>query len=123
MINQFIFFAKTALGKLGLKSMDSGWKIFLPEYMFQKCPASIPNGMLEGHCGPTLDWLCNFRYNESYRRHSCMTGDIKGLGNEPEKLLCGEEGVWMTGYEDIELYVSGVCIGDAEEEKLYGRCA
>ena len=45
-----------------------------------------------------------------------MTGTIKGFNSDPEKLLCGEDGVWGTGYEDIGLNVSGVCFGGAADE-------
>ena len=103
---------KTGFEKYGHKLQD----ICLPEAVFHKCPQSIPNGNLEDHCGPTLDWLCNFECNDGYNRHPFMTGSIKGFFNDPEKLFCGEDGVWRTGYENIGLNVSGVCFGDVADE-------
>ena len=90
--------------------------ICLPEADFHKCPQSIPNGKLEDYCGPTLDWLCNFECNAGYNRHPYMTGGIKGFANKPEKLLCGYDGVWKTGYEDIGLNISLVCFGGTADK-------
>ena len=39
-----------------------------------------------------------------------MGGMLKGFSNyESDKLLCGEDGVWKTGYEDVGLDITGLC--------------
>ena len=77
---------------------------------FEKCPASIPNGKLQKHCGPATDWLCEYECNSDYQRHPFMGGRLKGFSNyESDKLLCGEDGVWKTGYEDVGLDITGLC--------------
>ena len=38
-----------------------------------------------------------------------MHGRLKGFNNPSEKLFCGDDGTWKTGYEDIGLDVAGVC--------------
>ena len=76
---------------------------------FQKCPLSIPNGALERHCGPATDWLCHFKCNEGYTKHTYMWGSLKNFKDEEYSLFC-VNGTWKTGYEDIGLDVFGVCV-------------
>lgn len=91
---------------------DSGYvidEICLPEAAFQKCPLTMPNGVLEPHCGPATDWLCKFDCNEGYARHPYMTGMLKSFGDPPYMLYC-DGGVWKTGYEELGVGVSEVCL-------------
>ena len=86
--------------------------------VFEKCPASIPNGKLQKHCGPALDWLCEFECNPEYQQHPFMGTRLKGFNNEPAKLLCGDDGIWKTGYEDIGLDISGLCFPRGKVPRL-----
>ena len=76
---------------------------------FQKCPLSIPNGSFEPHCGPATDWLCHFECNEGYKKHPYMSGTLKWFWDNEYSLFC-DAGTWKTGYEDLGLDVSGVCV-------------
>ena len=76
---------------------------------FHKCPLFIPNGDLEPHCGPATDWLCQFSCNNGFNKHTYMWGRLKWFHDKDFNLLC-QDGVWKTGYEDIGLEVSGVCV-------------
>ena len=38
-----------------------------------------------------------------------MGSRLKGFNNEPEKLVCGDDGIWKTGYEDVGLDISRLC--------------
>ena len=78
---------------------------------FQRCPISIPNGVLEPHCGPATDWLCKFECNSGYHKHIYMSGKLKGVHDDPYMLYC-EHGVWKTGYEALGVDVSGVCYAE-----------
>ena len=66
-------------------------------------------GKLQKHCGPALDWFCKFECNTGYEKHPFMGARLKGFNNPPEKLLCGDDGTWKTGYEDVGPDISGLC--------------
>ena len=91
---------------------DYGYSIqnvCLPEADFHKCPSTIPHGKLEPLCGPDTDWLCNFECDQGYNKHVYMSGILKNFFDKEYMLHC-DGGSWKTGYENLGVDMSNVCV-------------
>ena len=64
---------------------------------------------MERRCGPATDWLCHFECNRGYVKHIYMSGKLKRYPDGEYSLLC-VNGTWKTGYEDLGMDSSNVCV-------------
>ena len=74
------------------------------------CPTKFPNGRVQHDCGVDTDCLCSFECDAGFKPHPYFVNSAVGHGFVPRRLLC-EDGAFKTGYEDIGLDISGLCIG------------